>query len=428
MNQPQEQVERRGALRAPLHPKIKQEESVMSNVDEGFWSLILSSTEEELDIEAEEAHRKLWVEDVFPFLLAESAEQVKRERVEKAKQTIEKLNYSIGYLSYLCKIEPKLIEEVLLLIKSGEKVYRQRNKKKKDGSTRQIMEPIAPLKHVQRKLLRIIGSLHVMPEVSFGGTRGNILEAIEPHLESGSMLRVDIKNAFPSVKREDVWRYFSSWINLHGPQGIEPNHRIFTKATAAILTDLTTYRGYLPQGAPTSSVIFDLLCTHLDQKLQRLAENCGGKYTRYVDNFFFSIPGETFPRSLKQAILKLIENGFPSNRERIRFLINHGVLPKTRRKGPAFGWHKLGVVSIGNRATRMLGLNIINGEIHNTKSFKRSFRKKLHHLNWLLNNKASRDDVGSAWFKLQGLMAFATKETLPPALLEEYNKIRERIQ
>lgn len=400
----------------------------MSNVDEGLWSLILSSVEEGLSIETEDAHRKLWVEDVFPFLLAENAEQIKKERIERAKQTIEKLGYSIGYLSYLCKIEPRLIEEVLLLIKSGEEVYRRRNKKKRDGSTRQTMEPVAPLKHVQRKLLRILGNLHVMPEVSFGGTRGSVLEAIEPHLESSSMLRVDIKDAFPSVKREDVWRYFSSWINLYGPQGIEPDHRIFTKATAAILTDLTTYRGYLPQGAPTSSVIFDLLCTHLDQKLQRLAVNCKGRYTRYVDNFFFSVPEKTFPHSLKQAILKLIENGLPSSHERVRFQDKHGVFPRIRRKGPAFRWHKLSDGSMESKAVRVLGLNIINGEIHNTKSFKRSFRKKLHHLNWLLNNKASRDDVGSAWFKLQGLMAFATKETLPPALLEEYNKIKERMQ
>lgn len=340
--------------------------------------------------------------EVMAFLEQESIATDKSDNLKKVKARIERQAPTISFLSHIMRIDEEEIARLLEIKKTRERMYILFKKPKRSGGTRTILAPISSLKSVQRKMLRTLDSLFIMPEVAFGGSSGSIQEAIEPHLEAKSLMRVDIKNAFPSISRNTVWRYFNHWINIHGPKRLEDNKRnIFSKSAAGILTDLTTHYNCLPQGAPTSPRMFDLVLTHLDKKLLHLAENVGGSYTRYVDNFFFSMPTKDFPPKIRQAILKLLEN--------------RGI--RSRHAGPSFDWHKLSVSRVGEEAIRMLGLNIINKEIHNTRTFKRSLRAALRHVKWLRANNKDNED---AMLKLQGLMAFAQIGTLPKGLYDKY--------
>ena len=65
------------------------------------------------------------------------------------------------------------------------------------------------------------------------------------------------------------------------------------------LVQLVTRRGRLPQGAPTSPHLANLVARRLDQRLVELSERLGWTYTRYADDLSFSgdtDPGELLPR------------------------------------------------------------------------------------------------------------------------------------
>jgi hypothetical protein len=80
-------------------------------------------------------------------------------------------------------------------------------------------------------------------------------------------------------------------------------HLGYDLAIASLLARLTTYRrvdadgtaivpGVLPQGAPTSPAIANVICRQLDARLDGLARRCGGRYTRYADDLTLSFDAE----------------------------------------------------------------------------------------------------------------------------------------
>ena len=294
----------------------------------------------------------------------------------------------IGTANLLDLIEAMRSDHII-----GESFYRQWDQKKRNGGVRRIYAPNEELKRVQKAINQhILKKIYSAGIPAFGFSGGGIIDALKPHLYSRSILRVDFRDAFDSVTRDDVFEMF---------------HREFHWYVSEVLTDLTTFFGRLRQGPPTSSRIFDLACYGLDFHLSRMADNVWGKYTRYADNIFFSFPGETFPRPTRQAILKLIENQ--------RSHLNSA----KKRKGPNFRWHKLRIGSMRN-TIHALGLNIIDGRLHNTRVWKSEFRKTLHHVWFLLNNNM---DAEPARMQLEGMMQFAIEQTLPQKLIDEYNKI-----
>jgi len=54
---------------------------------------------------------------------------------------------------------------------------------------------------------------------------------------------------------------------------------------------ICTSDGRLPQGAPTSPALSNLVCRRLDARLSALAARAQGQYTRYADDLTFSFAG-----------------------------------------------------------------------------------------------------------------------------------------
>ena len=164
-----------------------------------------------------------------------------------------------------------------------------------------------------------------------------------------------------------------------------------------------TNQGRLPQGAPTSPRLFDLLFKLVDVKLIDFANNAGANYTRYADNIFFSINEEKFPGKLKNGILRRIRRG--------------GFIP-----------HKMKIEKFDGKAVRMLGLNIVGQKICNTRNFKRRLRKAIHHVGWMIDRgMRNTAEFETGWDKLQGQMAFARLDTLPQKLVISYKNLRIRL-
>jgi len=322
------------------------------------------------------------------------------------------------WLAKEIKIHPDDLIQILRLIRNNRNcLYKVVYLPKESGGKRKVCVPDERLKKIQRKINKYVLSFLNPAKNVFGFSGGSINEAINPHLGAKSILCVDFEDAFPSVNFDDVFQYliegrrvrFKAEMNpaLYGPDETAEQKKkyryeygYFSWYGARIVAELTTFKGNLPQGAPPSPKLFDLICKKLDEKLLSLVENAEGKYTRYADNLFFSIEKEKFPQKVKIALLRAIRKyGFEPHKIKERRMIRGSSL-------------------------RMLGLNVIEGKAHNTRTFKRRLRLSLHHLGWLLDHGL---DYEKTWQKVRGQMGFARIDTLPRGLLDDYLKLEKRI-
>jgi retron-type reverse transcriptase len=102
---------------------------------------------------------------------------------------------------------------------------------------------------------------------------------------SGVVINLDLADFFPSITRERVeavWRALG-W-------GAD---------AAAILARICTDEGRLPQGAPTSPALSNLVCRRLDERLSTLVKGFQGHYTRYADDLTLSFPAFGYNKRLR---------------------------------------------------------------------------------------------------------------------------------
>lgn len=147
---------------------------------------------------------------------------------------------------------------------------------KRNGGFRQIDEPSIGLKQVQRTVLYRILREVIPPSYWYGSVRGKdyILDARQ-HTRKKVLIKADIKDFFPSVVSTfvfGIWREFCS----------------FPVEVSGTLTALTTYKGVLPQGAPTSSDIANLILWDVEPELEKDLSGLGFVYSRYLDDITIS--------------------------------------------------------------------------------------------------------------------------------------------
>lgn len=102
----------------------------------------------------------------------------------------------------------------------------------------------------------------------------NIYTNALPHANCKWLVNVDLKDFFPSIRYDMVLSYFKSLGYLED--------------VCVCLTELCTYHKELPQGAPTSPMLSNLITWKLDMELQSLAQSKQCVYTRYADDLTFS--------------------------------------------------------------------------------------------------------------------------------------------
>jgi hypothetical protein len=157
--------------------------------------------------------------------------------------------------------------------------YREFYIPKRSGGERRILAPDAPTKSLQRRILRrLLARLKSHP-AAMGFERGrSIVTNARSHQGQAVVMRFDVKDFFPSTRAERVKQYF---------------RRIgWNRPAAELLTRLSTHDGGLPQGAPTSPRLSNLVNHRLDARLAGMAAKLGGVYTRYADDITISFGRE----------------------------------------------------------------------------------------------------------------------------------------
>lgn len=187
------------------------------------------------------------------------------------------------------------------------KFYRPFIKKELKSDGRIKERPVCPsiglLLEVQTRINEKILSNFHLPDFIVGGVKGNdSISNSKTHVGKDFHLSVDIENFFPSVSYERVNR---TLLKL----GFHPK-------VSGMISFLTTYRGHVPQGIPTSTAICNLVLLHtIDRKIEKVIEGSGITYTRYVDDINFSSQADFLPESLK-IIKTIAESGFKINRRK----------------------------------------------------------------------------------------------------------------
>jgi hypothetical protein len=152
--------------------------------------------------------------------------------------------------------------------------YRHFTRPKKAGGLREMAEPDVKLKQIQRA---IIASCFKGEPIHHAAVayrkKKSVAHHVWPHAGAEVLVTADVQDFFTSTRN---WRIQDWW-----RQRVE-------EGQARLLTLLTTYQGGLPQGAPTSPDLSNLVNLELDERLAARATSAGARFTRYCDDMVFS--------------------------------------------------------------------------------------------------------------------------------------------
>ncbi|RYE89798.1 MAG: hypothetical protein EOO75_11215, partial [Myxococcales bacterium] len=169
---------------------------------------------------------------------------------------------------------------------------------KKAGGERMISAPRPRLKKAQHWVLTELLDRVPVHDAAHGFRAGrSIVSNAEPHLRSAVVINLDLQDFFPSIHYRRIRGLFRSL--GYGEAFATVLALLCSEADVdALDLDGTTYyvaRGprRLPQGAPTSPALTNILCSRLDRRLTAVAHRSGFRYTRYADDLTFSAPSLT---------------------------------------------------------------------------------------------------------------------------------------
>lgn len=164
---------------------------------------------------------------------------------------------------------------------------------KKTGGQRFISAPMPRLKRCQYWVLdHILAKVPCHPAAHGFLSQHSILSNALPHVGQAVVINLDLKDFFPSIEYPRVKGVFKSL--GYGDQIATLLGLLCTEqATEEVRVDKQKYfvagkKRSLPQGAPSSPMITNILCHTLDKRLHAAATRLGFVYTRYADDLTFS--------------------------------------------------------------------------------------------------------------------------------------------
>lgn len=232
--------------------------------------------------------------------------------------------------------------------------YTERFIQKRSGGTRRLLVPSPELKKLQQRIRkRLLARLKVHPAATGFEPGTSIVHNAAQHTDRAVVICMDVSDFFPQTSDARVTAYFQ---------------RIgWNREAAALLTRLTTWEHGLPQGAPTSPRLSNLVNHVLDARIERFVHGRKGAYTRYADDICISFPKD-YPKRIRGTVQVVRRNlkafGYQLNTEKTRILRRHqqqkvtGLVVNDRVNVPRHIRRKLRAVEhhlrTGRRATMTL--------------------------------------------------------------------------
>ncbi len=189
---------------------------------------------------------------------------------------------------------------------------------KKSGGTREIYAPSKGLKKILVTLNIIFQSIYKNHMACHGFAKNrSVATNAKHHTNKNYVYNIDLKNFFTSIHQARVWKRLQ-----YPPFNLKQD-------ITNLIANLVCYqyskgenkKNFLPQGAPTSPVLSNIICERLDRKLFKLAKDYNLKYTRYADDMTFSSDHNVYQDNsdFLHKLHKIIEDeNFELNNEKTR--------------------------------------------------------------------------------------------------------------
>jgi len=243
---------------------------------------------------------------------------------------------------------------------------------KRSGGFRKIEAPKEELKNDQRTILNTLKPLYAASDFCFGGILGkNIEQAAHNHVLNKFKLKMDLHDFFGTVTGEAVEKQLLK------------NKELDADTIHNIVYVCTNYKGVLPQGAPTSPFLANVVAKPMATAIGKMCNNLGVTFSMYVDDMIFSADNIDNLMKAKMVAEKIISNyGFSLKPEKTTFMRGKQVI---------------------------LGLCTTRAVDHPRLPRKLRYRLKgqLHSLEKKLDDNGPGGISRSYWQKLCGLVAFA---------------------
>ena len=222
-----------------------------------------------------------------------------------------------------------------------DKHYRNIFIPKHDGSKRKLSIPDLILKRVQRSIADNILADHPISRYAMAYTKGSSVQKnASLHVGKQKILKLDIDGFFDHISYSSVKDCVFYKENYSEPIRI-------------LLTMLCYYKESLPQGAPTSPAITNIIMYDFDEKIGKYCEENNISYTRYCDDMTFSGDFD------EKAVIFVVKDEL---RKLGLFLKNRktAVIPNTKRQ-------------------TVTGI-VVNEKIGLTKEYKNKIRQEIYYI------------------------------------------------
>ena len=244
-------------------------------------------------------------------------------------------------LDHLCMLLGVRKDYLCSVIYSPESHYRHFSIRKHSGGLREITAPYYTLKKIQRWILdNILINIKVHRCAHGFKSQKSIITNVKQHVGREDLLKIDLKDFFPTIGKDRIVRVF---------QEIG-----YTKEVSFYLASICCYEEVLPQGAPTSPILSNIVSHHMDNRLYRLARKLDFHYTRYADDMGFS--GQHIKPAFIGYVTQIItECGFIINEKKVRL------------------YH-----SKGNKI--LTGISLANGQMRLPRKTRREWEKDFYYI------------------------------------------------
>lgn len=278
---------------------------------------------------------------------------------------------------------------------------------KKTGGTRKISAPMPRLKKAQYWILQNI----LYPLQTHKAAHGfvpqlSIITNAQNHVGKDVLINIDLKNFFPTITyrrikgmfvalgySEQLATIFALLCSEPDVDKVELDGKTFFVARGQRL---------LPQGAPTSPALTNIICYKLDIRIAGMAAKLGFTYSRYADDISLSAMDSRYINlALRQAEQIITDEGFIINPNKVEIM----------RKG----------------AQKEVTGIVVNEKLNVSKAHLKQFRAVLH---TLANKGADKVVFGGANLELS-ILGFAQFVNMVnpekgEKLLQEANQILAR--
>lgn len=227
------------------------------------------------------------------------------------------------------------------VVNSSQNHYREFTIPKRSGGVRSIHAPYPALLECQEWILKnILQKSRIHPCAHGFVAKRSIITNATTHLGAATFLKIDIADFFPSIKISRLIHYFKS---------LGYNNRVsFYLAAICSLDDC------LPQGAPTSPTLCNIVARPLDWRLTNLCQKFKISYTRYADDLAFS--GEKITWKFAEYVIHILnECGFEPNTKKTQ-------------------------LHIDARKRILTGISILGNEARVPKDYKRRLRQEIFYI------------------------------------------------